>query len=81
MTTQVEYEEMAGDAYISNYGVINRFPVPQGWLEFFHVPNNPAYPQFTTASGFEAISLQNTANPNEIVTETMKQWGQALHLT
>ena len=67
MATQVEYAEMAGDSYISTRSLINRFPVPQGWLEFFHVPNNPAYPNFTTASGFEAISLQNIANPNEIV--------------
>ena len=67
MTTQVEYALMAGDSYLSNRSIINQFPVPQGWLAFFHVPNNPAYPNFTTASGFEAISFQNQANPSEIV--------------
>ena len=50
MTTPIEYAEMAGDAYISNYGLINRFPVPVGWTEFKYV---------SQSSGFEAISLYN----------------------
>lgn len=67
MTTPIEYALMAGAAYISNRALINQFAVPQGWLEFAHVPNNPDYPNFTSASGFEAVSFQNQTNPNEIV--------------
>lgn len=67
MTTAIEYALMAGAAYISNRPGINQIPIPQGWLEFAHVPNNPDYPMFTGASGFEAVSFQNIANPNEIV--------------
>jgi len=67
MTTSIQYALMAGAAYISNRDPKNQFPIPQGWLEFAHVPNNPDYPMFTAASGFEAVSFQNIANPNEIV--------------
>lgn len=67
MTTAIEYALMAGAAYISNRPEINQIPIPQGWAEFFHVPNNPDYPMFTGASGFEAVSFQNVSNPNEIV--------------
>ena len=67
MASTLEYALMAGDAYISNRSSINLFPIPKGWNEFFHVPNNPAYPNFTSTSGFEAVSFQNSANPNEIV--------------
>jgi Ca2+-binding RTX toxin-like protein len=67
MTTALEYALMAGAAYISNRDPKNQIPVPQGWVEFAHVPNNPNYPTFTGASGFEAVSFQNVANPNEIV--------------
>src|SRR4030067_644021 len=67
MTTAIEYALMAGAAYISNRDPKNQLPSPQGWLELAHVPNNPDYPMFTGASGFEAVSFQNVANPNEIV--------------
>jgi Ca2+-binding RTX toxin-like protein len=67
MTTTIDYALMAGAAYISNRAAVNQLPVPTGWREFFHVPNNPNYPMFTAASGFEAVSFQNLANPKEIV--------------
>ena len=67
MTTAIEYALMAGAAYISNRDVKNQIPTPQGWVKYVHVPNNPDYPMFTGASGFEAVSFQNAANPNEIV--------------
>lgn len=67
MTTAIDYALMAGASYISNRDPKNQFPTPQGWMKYFHVPNNPDYPMFTVASGFEAVSFQNTANPNEIV--------------
>ena len=67
MTTAIEYALMAGRAYISTRDKINWFPVPEGWLDYAHVPNNPDYPQFTGADGFEAVSFQNIASPNEIV--------------
>jgi VCBS repeat-containing protein len=57
---------MAGRVYQTTRGKINWLPdlQSQGWSEFFHVPNNPDYPNFTAASGFEAVSFQNG---NEIV--------------
>jgi hypothetical protein len=58
--TAAEYAEMAGDAYISNYGLINRFPVPVGWFE---IPDS----YVNLSSGFEAIALQNASDPNQIV--------------
>ena len=65
MTTNIEYALMAGRAYQSTRSKdINWFPIPDGWVEFFHVPKNPDYPMFTEASGFEAISFQRG---NEIV--------------
>ncbi|TNC95241.1 MAG: hypothetical protein FD121_1427 [Gallionellaceae bacterium] len=67
MATAIDYALMAGAAYISNRDPKNQFPTPPGWLAFAHVPNNPAYPMFTGASGFEAVSFQNATNPNEIV--------------
>ena len=67
MTTALDYALMAGASYISNRDPKNQLPTPQGWLQFAHVPNNPDYPMFTSASGFEAVSFQNVANPNEIV--------------
>jgi hypothetical protein len=33
MATEVEYALMAGASYISTRAEINRFPVPEGWLE------------------------------------------------
>ena len=67
MTTDIEYALMAGRAYQITRDQINQFPTPQGWLELAHVPKNPDYPMFTETSGFEAVSFQNIANPNEIV--------------
>ena len=67
MVTDIEYALFAGRAYQATRPLINQFPIPQGWLEFAHVPKNPDYPMFTEASGFEAVSFQNSANPNEIV--------------
>jgi len=62
MVTNIEYALMSGRAYQTNTSDINRFPVPQGWAEFFHVPGNPTFP--TLHSGFEAVSFQRG---NEIV--------------
>ena len=71
MATQFEIDcaLMAGRAYQTSRDPngINWFPVPSGWNQFFHVPNNPEFPSFTGASGFEAASFQSTANPNNIV--------------
>ncbi len=67
MATTIEYALMAGRSYQTTRDPMNQFPIPQGWLELAHVPNNPDYPMFTGAAGFEAISFQNAANPNEIV--------------
>ena len=64
MTSLIDYALMAGASYISNRDPKNQFPDPQGWTSFFHVPNNPDFPKFTTASGFEAISF---TKGNEIV--------------
>ena len=57
MITTIEYALMAGRAYQTNRNPINQFSVAQGWTEFAHVPNNPSYPEFTGASGFEAVSF------------------------
>ena len=67
MVTNIELAIMAGRSYFDTRKDINRFPVPAGWTEFGHVPNNPDYPTFTGTSGFEAVSFQNQTNPNEIV--------------
>ena len=64
MTTTIDYALMAGAAYISTRDPKNQFPIPQGWLEFAHVPNNPDYPMFTGTAGFEAVSFQSI---NDIV--------------
>lgn len=60
MVTNLEYALMAGRAYQTNRGDINWFPVPVGWNEFFHVPNNPAFTP--SSSGFEAVSFRNGNN-------------------
>ena len=71
MATQFEIEcaLMAGRAYQSNRNPdigINWFPVPAGWNEFFHVPNNPAFTP--SSSGFEAVSFRSgNGTGNEIV--------------
>ena len=68
MVTQFEiYCVMAGRSYQDTRKKVNRFPVPDGWTEFGHVPNNPDYLMFTGVAGFEAVSFQNKSNPNEIV--------------
>lgn len=58
MTTNVAYALMAGHAYLSTRDRMNWLPVPEGWSEFNHQTNT---------SGFEAVSFQSIANPNEIV--------------
>ena len=65
MTTQFDIDcaLMAGRAYLTTRKEINWFPVPDGWAEFFHIPNSTT----PTTSGFEAISFQHISNPNEIV--------------
>jgi Ca2+-binding RTX toxin-like protein len=83
MTTQFEIDcaLMAGRAYQSNRDPLNQFPVPDGWSEFFHVPD-PLNPAFLTTGGFEAVSFKNKANPNEIViaytgTDQLTDWTSA----
>lgn len=51
MATTIEYALMAGRAYLSTRGKINWFPVPDGWTEFFHVPD-PNVPDFQATDGF-----------------------------
>ena len=59
MATTIEYALMAGRAYQTTRDPgINWFPIPKGWLELAHVPNNPGLPQFTGADGFEAIAFK-----------------------
>ncbi|MEI8014006.1 MAG: putative Ig domain-containing protein [Nitrospira sp.] len=58
MATTIEYALMAGRAYQITRDLINQFPVPQGWLELAHVPNNPGFPQFTGTDGFEAVAFK-----------------------
>lgn len=48
MATTIEYALMAGRAYQTTRAPVNQFLIPDGWLEIAHVPNNPAYPQFTS---------------------------------
>ena len=57
MANDVEYALMAGVSYRSTRADINRFPIPDGWLE---VPLS----HVTMPSGFEAVSFQRG---NEIV--------------
>jgi hypothetical protein len=52
MTTEIENALMAGASYISTRDGINRFPVPDGWLEV--VEDRKALP-----SGFEATYFTN----------------------
>lgn len=65
MTTAIEYALMAGRAYQTTRAPngINWFPVPTGWSEFLHIPNDI----LPSTGGFEMSAFQNTANPNEIV--------------
>ena len=50
---EIECALMAGGSYLSNRSDKNKFPVPVGWTEFFHVPNE-TYP---SSRGFEAVSF------------------------
>lgn len=66
MVTTIEYALMAGRAYQTTRALINQFPFPTGWFEFFHVPD--ASSTFQAASGFEAVSFRrSTATGTEIV--------------
>ena len=68
MATGVEYALMAGRAYQVTRDPINEFPIPDGWIELAHVPNNVAFPQYTGAEGFEAVSfMRSTGAGTEIV--------------
>lgn len=60
MATQFEIDcaLMAGRVYQSSRAELNWFPVPNGWTEFFHVPND-TYP---TTLSFEAVSFQQGNN-------------------
>lgn len=49
MATTIEYALMSGRAYIRTRNPINRFPVPDGWVETQH--------DFDQSSGFEAVSF------------------------
>lgn len=69
MISDVDYALMAGRAYESTRKAINWFPIPDGWQEFFHVPE-PTIPGFPATSGFEAVSFFNgpdVAHSTEIV--------------
>ena len=63
MATQFEIDcaLLAGASYVSTRSEINKFPVPQGWVEQieFRVKND--------SSGFEATAFKNAGNQNEIV--------------
>ena len=61
MAATIEYALMAGRAYQTTRDRkgINWFPIPQGWSELAHVPNNPGFPEFTGADGFEAVAFKN----------------------
>lgn len=58
MATQFEIDNalMAGRAYFDTRASVNRFPVPNGWTEFFHVPNSTF--SVTGENGFEATSFR-----------------------
>jgi hypothetical protein len=61
MITSTDYALMAGRAYQTNRDRdTNWFPVPDGWTEFYHVPND----NVQINSGFEAVSF---IKGNEIV--------------
>ena len=66
MTTAIEYALMAGRAYLTNRGQINQFPIPDGWTEFFHVPD-PSILSFPTTNGFEAVTFKSVASPKDLV--------------
>ena len=57
MATQFEIDcaLMAGRSYQDTRKKINWLPVPEGWTEFYHVPNDT----YHTSSGFEAAEIGN----------------------
>lgn len=80
MTTTIEYALMSGRAYQTTRAPngINWLPVPTGWSEFLHVPNDT----LPSTGGFEMSAFQNIANPNEIVISfagTGPGWGDWTH--
>lgn len=80
MTTTIEYAMMSGRAYQTTRAPngINWLPVPTGWSEFLHVPNDT----LPSTGGFEMSAFQNIANPNEIVISfagTGPGWGDWTH--
>ena len=58
MPSTLDYALMAGASYIDTRHPDNRLSVPQEWVAFAHVPNNPNYPQITGAAGFEALAFR-----------------------
>jgi Ca2+-binding RTX toxin-like protein len=52
MATVIEYALMAGAAYISSRADINKFPIPQGWVEQVELRKNDL------GSGFEATEFR-----------------------
>jgi Lipase (class 3) len=62
MITKIEYALMAGAAYKSTRPDANKFPVPQGWISFFPVPDKTTASAFTATNGFEARSFSNGTN-------------------
>lgn len=60
---QIDCALMAGASYMSTRPDINKFPTPTGWVKV----TNPDSYFIDPSTGFEAISFQNIANPNNIV--------------
>lgn len=83
MATQIEidYALIAGYAYFGSRSDINRFPIPQGWMEKVDMRAN--YP----ASGFETyafqrgteivISIAGTNGSGDLGTDISLWWGKA----
>jgi hypothetical protein len=53
MATSLDLALLAGAAYLSNRGDINRFPIPPTWSELIAFRNN------TDNTGFEARTFQS----------------------
>lgn len=64
MTTTIDYALMAGSAYRTTRDRINWLPAPQGWEQFFPVPDPTTATAFPVLAGFEAIAF---AKGSEIV--------------
>jgi hypothetical protein len=50
---EIDCAQMAGRAYQYKRENFNKFPIPTGWTEFFHLPIDSA----SNSWDFEAISL------------------------